>query len=260
MAVTEYGSKKYRRSVSQVKLMRKCPEQFRLLKIVGEEYVPSVAAIQGSAFHSTYQAWEISGRQIDPELVFGLEFDMMMENESSKTPLSRWKVWGRGRTIDEDINIRRDTGSNQIFTYTQRCLNDPWIPMVMNGLPAVEVPFQVDIGKTNVVGSVDTIVEYKGDMKVRDLKTGGREASAFQLGLYAVALQLQYGLRIVHGDFYYAKDDTTSKPYDLRNFTVDYLSTQLEALETIIQNNAFLASPSSDCFNCPVMKKCREFQ
>jgi hypothetical protein len=242
--------------------MRDCPEKYRLERLEREPFIPSAAMIQGTAFHRTYEEWEKSGRQINVARKYVENFDTEVSKESERTPISRWKVYGRGRDVMADISIRRDTGTQQIIDYSAYCVETRLSLFELpNGEPAVEVPFSINLGGVEVIGSVDCVIDYGNDaLTVRDLKTGGREASGFQLGLYAEALRQALGLDIILGEFYYAKDNTLSEPIDLRNFTNEYLTTQVKAIDTIINNRAFMPHPTSNCFTCGVRSKCREFK
>lgn len=252
------------RSVSQIKLMRQCPERYYWARIKREPFVPSAAIIQGTAFHETYAEWELSGRKIDVGAAYLSIYKRELDKYAEEIPITKWTVWGRGRSVVEDIEIRRELGKQQALTYSERCKSekDEWrVYRLPDGDLAVEVAFSIDIGTTNVVGSIDVIREITPAdvLVVRDMKTGLRENTPFQLGLYAYAANVTCGINIVLGDFYYAKDDTVSKYYDLRNFTPEYLGQQFLILEETINQNLWMARPSADCYNCPVYHKCREF-
>ena len=250
------------RSVSQLKLFRECQEEFYWLRIRGEKYIPSVAAIQGSAFHSAYAEWELSGRTIDPANLFVKTYRQMIVDESRETPLNDWKVWGRGRTIDEDITIREELGRQQIVDTARVAVeqSNEWMPLYIDGKPAVEVPFDIFIGSTRVIGSVDLVRRMSNGLNcVRDLKTGGREYGPVQLVVYAFALERQYGIHAPVGDFWYAKD-LVSKSYQLKSRTKEaWLANQFYSIGAAEKSGVWVASPGPHCFNCPVSRKCREF-
>mgnify|MGYP003471604416 FL=1 len=242
--------------------MRRCPEAYRLERLAGAPFVPSIAMVQGTAFHETYREWEESDRTSDVQKTFKRIFYEEIAKETARTPLNKFKVYGRGRTIQEDIDIRYQTGMEQISSYTSTCLTakDKVVKLEPDSDLAVEVQFEIMLGGTKVIGAVDVVLEDEDDvMFVRDLKTGARESSGFQLGLYAHALRVTCGLDITRGDYYYAKDATRSTMFDLTNFTEKYLTEQVQALDTIILSRTFLANPGPHCFTCSVKTQCREF-
>jgi putative RecB family exonuclease len=251
----------HKRSVSQIKQFRRCPESFRLERIERLGGKPSAAAIQGSAFHEAYRLWESSGRTVRPDLIFTKLYDEMIEEERQVTPLDSWQVWGKGVKVLPDIAKRRESGIEQIQKYCNRVANgtDSVIELP-DGSLAIEVPFEVAVGPGIVRGQIDVLYRSgTGINVVRDLKTGVRESSAFQLGVYALAAEKQYEIPCKWGDYYYAKDDTTTPPIDLSHFTEEYISSQVRVIESAIANNLFMAQPSSGCFSCPVSGHCREF-
>jgi CRISPR/Cas system-associated exonuclease Cas4 (RecB family) len=253
----------YHRSVSQVKLFRSCPELFYWERIKGSPYVPSAASIQGSALHSAYASWEASGRSIDVVKEYQRCYADGIIKDSQRMPLASWKVWGRGRGVGEDIEIRRELGAQQVLTLTERAVAEQnlWRPAEMpDGSQAVEVPFMFNLRGIQIKGAVDLVREmHDGTLVVRDIKSGGRESTPLQLGVYKLALESIARFDIAGGDFYYAKDDTESPMFSLNQFSEEYLWRQFRVIDETIKNDLWVARPSSDCFNCSVKRKCREF-
>lgn len=249
---------KRRRSASQLAMFRSCPEKFRLIKLqrVGDQQ--SAAAIQGSAFHETAAAIELEDPNAlrSPERYFLTQYDKLIEETEKKAPRSSWRVYGRGNDVDGDIQKRRETGLSQVESFMARRSADGWvIDTTPDGSPAVEVRFSLEFETFVIIGSIDRI-ESCG--RVRDLKTGTREATPMQLGIYALAARELLGYDIWEGDFYYAKDDTMSETYDLSRFTKQYIERQFATMNRMVEMDLLIPSPGPDCFTCPVRYWCRE--
>lgn len=255
-------TEKRRRSASQLKQFRTCGEYFRLARLERVPQRESAASIQGSAFHETACEWELSGRQINPAGDFTLRYGRMISDLDAKVPRKEWRVWGRGRDVDADIETRLTNGREQITNYCLKMRDNYTFPADLpDGSPAVEVHFEMDIGPCIVVGAIDVIVDEMSTYnryKVRDLKTGSRESSPIQLAIYAMAARHTLGMDIWHGDFYYAKDDSFSETYDLSRFTDRYIIREFEIMEEAIERRLLHPSPGSDCFTCPVKGYCKE--
>lgn len=252
---------KYKRSVSQLRMLRECGEKFRLLKIERKPDRPSAAMVQGIAFHEAYELWERSDRKIDAVATYHQTYDAKVAEISQATPLTEWIKYGKIGSVQKDIEARRERGAEQVETYIDHCLKAPWrVWHLPDESPAVEVDFEIDVGTSIVRGKIDVILEWTdGQLTVRDMKTGNKESSAIQLGLYKVAANECLGLDITYGDYYYAKTGELSDPIHLGNFDLAYLANQFETADKIIEQRLFLASPGSNCFQCPVQKYCREY-
>jgi putative RecB family exonuclease len=253
---------KRRRSASQLKQFRTCGEYFRLARIIRVPQQESAASAQGSAFHAAAERWERSGRTINPEVAYVHEYGVALTRLEERQPRERWRIWGRGSNVEADIENRLVRGSDQIRIYTDRMLESGILPCELpDGSLAVEVSFEMDIGPCIVVGSIDVLVdemETYGRIKVRDLKTGTKEASPIQLAIYAMAARNVLGMDVWHGDFYYGKDGQFSDTYDLSRFTDEYIIREFEIMEDAIESRLLHPSPGSDCFTCPVKGYCKE--
>ena len=248
---------KRRRSASQLKMFRTCEERYRLIKFERVPQQESAASVQGSAVHHAAEQWELSGRTINIGDTFDVEFDRLLATTAERSPTSEWRVWGKGSDVQKDIETRRTLGRGQAETLAIT-FQTKKIAELPDGTPAVEVRFELDLGPCIVVGSIDRIDDHDGTMVVEDIKTGVREASPIQVGIYALAAREILGYDVWQGDFYYAKDGTYSPSYDLSRFTRAYLEDQFSIMEKKIEQRLLTPSPGGECFTCPVRTNCKE--
>lgn len=173
------------------------------------------------------------------------------------------KQWQHAFKIstENDIEERKSKGLIQTEAYKVFAENDSFVIADVDDYTiGVEIEFEVMIGKVLVRGAIDQIILHPDGYEVRDLKTGNREASPIQIGIYKVALEKIFDWPIVKGSFYYAKDSkvVTISQKELDRYDEAYLSELLEALETGIQHKVFIPNPGSHCTFCPVKDSCRE--
>jgi hypothetical protein len=260
--------KVYPKSISSLKTYRLCGRQWEEIRFNKISRQPAAWLPQGTAFHAGYEAWEKSRRTLTFSDVFTLyheSFDSELAKYEAEYPdKSQWLTMGRTK-IDNDIKNRRERGYEQLEKYMIRCQKEEkdWgVYELPDGEPALEVPFAVYLTPTILVkGYIDLIVEWKrnGMISVRDLKTGNREETALQLGMYAVAANELFGEEITWGDYYYAKDDTYSPLIHLERLDKEYFIREFEMMEAGIDNRIFLTNPGGHCALCPAQNICPEY-
>ena len=135
--------------------------------------------------------------------------------------------------------------------------------------PAIELAFVFDLdtrlGPIRVRGFIDAVVVGPdGKPRVRDYKTGNSPGDDFQLGVYALAVLIKYGVRIDCGDYYMAGKKgikgRPTKPYDLREWTLEAVTEQFVEVEEGIIAGEFPPKPEADkCAFCSVNLSCPAF-
>jgi CRISPR/Cas system-associated exonuclease Cas4 (RecB family) len=161
----------------------------------------------------------------------------------------------------DDISTRRERGMEQVRGYVQYASdNDFVLADIDEWTLAIEMPFEVEIGNTLIKGAIDQVILHPDGYEVRDLKTGNRQTSALQLGVYKVALEKIFGWPVILGSYYYAKDNKvlTIPKQEMDRWTEEYLTQLFDELERGIENKVFLPNPGGHCMLCPVKKHCRE--
>lgn len=262
------------RSNSQLEDFLDCGEAFRLKRIVRPR-PPKVEAAwfhMGTAVHYAYELWELSRRRHDPVEDFQKEYDRLIEEAAERVPdLSTWMKTPNVKSTQNDVKLRRAEGARQIEEYTSSALWEGWrlLSFSVESDPdedrrdeklALELPFEIMLGRVPVRGKIDSVIEYDdGKIVLRDLKTGSKQKKTGQLGLYAYALRAQYGVSVDEAEFWYLKRGTSSGPIDTSPYTETFLTSIYESLDSGIDAGIFIPNPSDLCdWACPVRQWCRE--
>lgn len=255
--------RRFFRSASQLKGYSTCSERYRLQRMVKPKLPqrPASWLAMGTAFHTTFYEWEMSDRQIDASAYFDAEYDADIERlKESQPDLRFWMKPPRTSSIETDIKNRKAAGLKQVENYVSDALAGDWeVWSLPDGPPAVEVGFEVDLGRVTVIGYID-IVKYipsTGLVMPSDLKTGNRETSFHQVGLYSYAVSKLFDVPISQGEFFYCKDRVGVIEKTTR-YTEEYLTEIYESLDTGISNGVFIPNPTSACGLCGVLDYCRE--
>lgn len=250
------------RSVSQLTSWVRCSEGYRLEKIARAPKRPAAWLAQGIAFHSTAEVWEASLRTItedDLVMYYLTEYDRIIAESSEREPdLKRWMTGGRTKTTD-DIERRRERGSDMVVAYLRYAEQAPervW--PYMGEEVATEVEFELDLAGLMIKGYIDQILIWPdGRLTVRDLKTGSkRPDSAFQLGVYALAVEQDYGTLPRWGDFYMLKDGKPDSRVDLSLYTRERVTRWFHSMDAAVKAGVFIPNPGDACRTCAVSDYC----
>ncbi|QCX75700.1 PD-(D/E)XK nuclease superfamily protein [Streptomyces sp. YIM 121038] len=247
------------RSPSQAEQYLKCPEQYRLRRVVRVEPRPAAWSHQGSAFHSAIEAFELGGRKSsarEVQEVFGREYSRLTKSALNKEPnLDRWMT--AGPPGGADIENRYRLGLKQTESYVQWSRGQgPRIWQGADGAPGVELDLAHEICGVKVRGIIDQlIVEADGSARIRDLKTGSSR-SKFQLETYAVLVRKALGVETNGGDWYMAKTGRLSRRVDLSHATEEAVGSAYAELDRGIKAGEFPARPGFHCRFCDVSHAC----
>lgn len=265
--------KVYPKSISSLKMYRTCGRQWEEVKFNKISRQPAAWLPQGTAFHAVDEAWERSRRSLaEPVLrdMYYDTFDSELAKYKEEVPnLAQWLTVGRTK-IENDIKARRERGWDQFLVFKARseAEAETWMPWEMpDGELALEVPFFLQLGDDHhgrplyIRGYVDSIIYWPktGQLTARDLKSGNREKTAIQLGVYSVAMSQQFGEEINFGEYYYSKDNTFSGQIDLRTFNREYLLREFIMMEKGIEARVFNTNPGDHCALCPAKGICPEY-
>lgn len=250
------------RSVSQLGTFASCGEAYRLQKVAKAPRSPAAWFTQGTAFHTATEAWENSRREISDDTVvetFYLEYDTLIAQDLHREPdLNNWLTGGRTKA-QTDIDNRRARGANQVIDYLKYCNSSPERVWSTKDDVAVEVEFHLDLDGLIILGYIDQLIVWPdGQVSVRDLKTGTKRPDwAFQLGVYALAVEQDWGYRPRYGDYYIAKDGRPDPLVDLSRFTRPMLTRWFHNLDKAVKLGAFVPNPGDGCRTCAVQDFCQ---
>lgn len=249
------------RSVSQWTSFTKCSEGYRLEKVAKAPSRPAAWFAQGTAFHTAAEVWEAGYRQDHPDDIvdrYLAEYDRSIAEATEREPdLSRWLTGGRVKAPD-DIGRRRTRGAEQVEGYLGYALGSEDRVWLIDGVPAVEVEFRLDLDGVTILGYIDQIIHWRtGQIGPRDLKTGTKRPDwPFQLGVYALAIEDMFGFLPQWGDYYMAKDNRPDAPVDLSPFTRAKLTRWFHDMDKSVNAGLFMPNPGDHCRTCGVTDFC----
>jgi putative RecB family exonuclease len=271
MAEFGSGSKPKYRSVSQINQYNRCPYQYKLSRIDKVWKRPAAWLPQGSAVHEALEAWEKSARKLtleETQDIFREAFQKYTNGFCKVTP--NWQFWFKSGPYGgfEDTERRYEIGLEQVEKLINWAVNHPnervWV--TPEGTPAIELYFSINLGGIPVRGYIDLVVEVEvspgvWEVRVRDYKTGNDPGDDFQLGVYALAIWLMFGVKVEKGDYFMAgkkgKPGKPTFPYDLTEWTEEAVTAEFLELERHLEAEEFPPDPEPDkCNFCDVNASC----
>lgn len=250
------------RSVSQYQGFLHCGESYRLQKVAKAPQTPAAWFIQGTAFHEAIEKFEKSNRAADPDTVRQW-YEEAWDREAAKAMIaepdqSKWLTGGVTKPAT-DFEKRFIKGGDQVEAYYWYALESEWkIWEPVEGVKAIELPFELDLGGVKVIGYIDQVVEYPdGHLRVRDLKTGTKlPATAFQLAMYDHGIDAMFGVKPGFGDYYMAKNNKETDPWNLQDYTLDKVTRWMVQMDKAVKLGHFLPNPGDACRTCTVRPYC----
>lgn len=249
-------------SVSQVNSYERCAYAYKLERVDKVWQQPAAWLGQGSAVHEAAEAYEKSGRTMSLEgmqEVFIDSYARHIGEALETTPNMDWWFASGPYRGDVDIERRFGIGLDQCRVYQDYYKLHPgevlWV--TPDGVPGAEVGFDLDMDGVLVRGYIDAIVETEDGLVVRDLKTGNNPSDAFQLGVYAIAIEQKYpGVEIAGGDYHMVKSNTMVSR-DIREWSREEVIAKFKEIEKKINAGEFPPNPSdSNCRFCSVANSC----
>lgn len=260
------------RSVSQLNQYVRCPQAYKLGRIDKVWARPAAWLPQGTAFHAVAEEYEHrihSGSPMsleEAEEMFREMYAHEIEMLTADTPNFEWWFWSGPYSGERDVERRYHIGLEQVAKFVawrESPGQEIWV--TPEGEPAIELAFQVELGGIMVRGFIDAVVVVDGKPRVRDYKTGNSPGDDFQLGVYALAIEILYGVRPETGDYFMAgKKGKPAKPtaaYDLSFWTREAVTARFHEVEAQIQAGNFEPLPEpSKCGFCDVNLSCPAFR
>ncbi|QTF81495.1 Cas4 exonuclease [Mycobacterium phage TarsusIV] len=288
------------RSVSQINQYTRCPMAYKLARIDKVWARPAAWLPQGTAFHTVAEVYEkalAEGREMSLERaqeIFREEYAKDIGEMCAETPNFEWWFWSGPYNGERDIERRFEIGLEQVekFINWRRDKGQQiWIaPAIVDprcgadeaqapgadthvadcrcrpSRPAIELSFTIELDGIKVRGYIDAVVVVNGELRVRDYKTGNKPGDDFQLGVYALAVSMLFGIDPPKtGDYYMAgkkgKKAVITEPYDLTEWTREKITERFHEVEAHIQAGEFPALPEPDkCNFCDVSYSCPIYQ
>lgn len=208
----------------------------------------------------------------DVEAVFREELDKAVQAEAERSgfPVDEW-FWAGPRNGQRSIEWWQENGPEFVNNFVQWWEHNPdaeiWV--TPEGIPAIELPFSIPFGEVEVRGYIDLVLKIGTALVVVDLKSSAKAPTSHrQLGIYASAIELAYGIRPRYGTFFMVRGvgpRNGPKTHFLRpveltapQYSIPYLTAEFAAAERGIQAGAFPARPGDNCGRCGVAWACTE--
>jgi putative RecB family exonuclease len=211
------------------------------------------------AVHEAAEYWERSGRKASLEdmlRVYHESYDKHTQRLLSDTPNAEYWFSSGKFEGPEDIPRRRAIGATMVERYYDYYVNQKpgeviWV--TPKGEPAIELGFSVYFGSVLVRGFIDQIIPEI----MRDIKSGNKPGTIFQLATYRYAVYDEHGVDIRKGDFWMGKNGKPTKPYDLDNMSRQQVTDLYERLDQGVKSEDFDPAPSVEkCGRCSVRTAC----
>lgn len=255
------------RSVSQLNQYERCPYAYYLSRLRRPRawQRPAAWLPQGTAFHAALEAVARSNFTMPLEAaqaVFAEEYHKEASRMCGITPNLDWWFKSGPYGARKDLPRRFELGLEQVARFYNWTSNHPdeviWI--APDGTPGIELRFDIELDRVKITGFIDSvIVDEDGELRVRDYKSGKSPGDDFQLGVYSVAVQQQFGSpAIVVGDYWMGASGKPTYPYDLSDWTPETVGAAFRELEDNLRAERFDPKPEADkCRFCDVSDACR---
>ena len=200
----------------------------------------------------------------DIERAFHDAFDEQVKErvEFSGFPTEEWRAGGRSTKAypnKEDESFWRDHGPQWCKDYVSWRETTDWrIWTTPTGEPAIELAMEVPIGGVMVKAIVDRVFETPDNhLVVVDLKSGSRNPdSSLQLGFYACAIEVTYGVRPGWGGYYSARKGSLLPVASMDAYSEHLLGGILTRFVKACEDDIFIPQPGGHCNSCGVARGC----
>ena len=261
--MTDQAEERVHRSVSQKKQYEHCAYSYQLDRLDKVWSRPAAWLAQGTAVHAAAEMWEKTNREgslEDAQDVFDSVYQKEIEQSLEVAPMGEWfgsGPYGPETDIERRYGIGRDQVRKYLDYYTQFPEEVIWI--AQDGTPGIEIGFDIDLDGILVRGFIDTVINLDNqEVIVRDIKTGNLPGDDFQLGVYGLALGMQFGMiAIDHGDYWMGKTGKPTRPYQISEWTKERVTEEFVMLEEAITRGDFPPNPGSACRVCSVSHACK---
>ena len=258
-------------SYSQLSTYEKCPLQYKFEYILKIPKKGKAVFSFGSAIHATLQQFLRFANEKIEEKQESLFKDAGKEKKSKKKSLNKpdlkfIKMLYEKNWIDEWYDSKKEKGEyykkgEKIIKqfYDDFIKNPPKILEISDQI-ALEMPFNLKIGKDTIYGRIDRIDNEKGGIEIVDYKTGRAKdklnsEDKEQLLIYQMAAQEIFELKPKKLTYHYLDEN---KKMSFLGTDKDIENLKVKIIEIIrkIRNNEFNPLPGHDCEYCDYKDLC----
>lgn len=173
-----------------------------------------------------------------------------------------WRVGGRKSLANPDKENKAwwdENGKKMFFDFINAWQESHFTVWVSeDNTPGIEIEFNQMFGKVPIKAFADAIVVTPaGELAVVDFKTGSyMPDSSMQLGVYACAMEMQYGVRPTKGYYYSARKAQFIEASGLDRWTIPVLTEMFEQFQRGLDAQIFLPNLGMSCSTCGVKEYC----
>ena len=182
------------------------------------------------------------------------------EGKAGSNPVD-WRVGGRATKASPDKEDKAwwdIAGKEMFFNFISAWTESGFeIWVSPQGVPGIEIEFNNSFGDVPIKAFADAVATRGNELTVIDFKTGAyMPESAMQLGLYASAMEMQFGIRPTKGYYYDARNAQFIEATGLDRWTIPVFNELFAQFEKGLKAEIFLPNIGMSCGTCGVKEYC----
>ncbi|NBU93414.1 MAG: hypothetical protein EBS18_02475 [Actinobacteria bacterium] len=183
------------------------------------------------------------------------------EAKSQTNPVD-WRKGGRATNANPDKENKAwwDDNGKKMFLDFVTAWKDSGLTIWESpqGVPGVEIELNSQFGDVSLKAYADLIaVTSAGELVVVDFKTGAfTPDSSLQLGIYACAMEMKFGVRPTRGYYYSARKAQFLEAEGLHRWSIPLLTELFAQFNRAVENEIFLPNIGMACSTCGVKDYC----
>lgn len=250
-------------SFSQVDSWLSCGKKYELSRLRNAPQSPTVWAPAGTALHDVADRL-VRGEVDNLHTAWVETFSEHVNAQAEKTNSDPefWRKAGRvskDKPNKEDVQFWMQEGSRQLALYATWLQTSGYkIARLKDGTILSEMETTTRFGDVEVKGFCDAVFTTPDKrMIVVDIKSGTRVPNkTTQLGLYKVALEKEYGVKVDGGSFFMSRKGELTEEHSLKQYSREYFETTFAKAQIARDNEIFIPNPGDSCRICDVSSAC----
>jgi len=247
-------------SHSSLSTWLQCGWSFYLSRIQRVEEAPSWWLVGGKAVHEATEYYDLNGSEgFNSASVFMEAWTRNLPDNLSALKFRSAGKKNKTTPFGEDSSWWLNEGPKMVDRWVEFRLNSGYqVYRYSDGTAAIETKMDQVVGGVPVKAVLDRLmVTPSGELIVVDIKTGSREPmSKMQMGIYAVLVEKQFGLRPTGGAYWMSRSGELTEQYDLSHFTESRLASWAKNFEKAVLHDLYIPSPGMMCGTCGVRDAC----